>query len=207
MAVENVQPAFSSRFHDALRRFDAENARDPNCEWVEGVPEPRELAYSRWLFNWVRKLDPAASEELLLAARSQHLCRWLIPRGSYPMTRPGYLRWREDLKKLHARKAAEILREVGYPEDTILRVQELNLKRNFPSDPVSRVLEDALCLLFLERQFGELAKKTSEEKLINALQKAWAKMTPTAQSLAQSLPLPTAQRELLAKALSQRRTP
>ena len=107
------------RFQEAIRRFDEENSRDPNSELVDGAPVPRELLYARRLYEWVRKLAPNASEELLLAARSQHLCRWMIPRSSYPMDRVGYLKWRNELKKFHAAKAAEILRQIGYPEAVI----------------------------------------------------------------------------------------
>src|SRR5439155_8492595 len=124
---------------------------DPNRETVDGAEHPRELIYAQWLTDWMLKLCPQASEELRLAARCQHLCRWQVPRDSYPMTRAGYLRWRGDLKKFHAQKAGEILRETGYPEEVITRVQALNLKKNFPQDPESLVLEDALCLVFLER--------------------------------------------------------
>src|SRR5437588_6394339 len=79
------------RFEAAIRRFDEENARDPNRVTVGGSPQARELIYAQWLTDWVLRLCPAASEELRLAARSQHLCRWLVPRESYPMTRVGYL--------------------------------------------------------------------------------------------------------------------
>lgn len=191
-----------ARFDAALRRFDEENARDPNLEVVDGVTHPRELLYARRLTDWTLKLRPDASEELRLAARCQHLCRWLIPRSSYEMTRPGYLRWRADLKQMHARKAGEILREVGYPEEVIQRVQALNLKKNFPGDPDSRVLEDALCLVFLEFQLAELAAKTSDEKLINALQKSWQKMTPQAHAEALQLHFELREKQLLERALS-----
>ncbi len=117
------------------------------------------------------------------------------------MTRAGYLKWREALKQFHARKAGEILREVGYPEDVIARVQSLNLKRNFPHDAEGRVLEDALCLVFLEHQFHDLASKTAEDKMINALQKAWKKMTPAAQALALQLPYSQREKQLLDQAL------
>ena len=96
-----------------MRRFDEENSRDPHFENIDGVSHPRELIYAQWLTDWVLKLCPGASEELRLAARCQHLCRWKIPRDSYPMTRPGYLKWRADLKRFHADRAGEILREVG----------------------------------------------------------------------------------------------
>ena len=158
--TETFQPRDPRRFEAALRRFDEENSRDPHVDQVAGVAHPRELLYAQWLTEWVLKLCPEASEELRLAARCQHLCRWMVPRDSYPMTRAGYLKWREVLKHFHAEKAGEILREVGYPEEVIARVQSLNLKKNFPQDAEGRVLEDALCLVFLEHQFGDLASKT-----------------------------------------------
>src|SRR5256885_16418000 len=113
------------RFEAAIRRFDQENSRDPNLEIIEGVARPRELIYAERLTHWVLKLCPDASEELCLAARCQHICRWMIARSSYPMTRPGYLKWREDLKKFHAEKAGQVLREVGYAEETVAKVQAL----------------------------------------------------------------------------------
>jgi hypothetical protein len=200
------QPLDPCRFEAALRRFDEENSRDPHVEEVAGVTHPRELLYAQWLTEWVLKLCPEASEELRLAARCQHLCRWVVPRDSYPMTRGGYLKWREELKQFHAQKAGEILHEVGYPEEFIAHVQSLNLKRNFPHDAAGRVLEDALCLVFLEHQFADLASKTSDDKMINALQKAWKKMTPAARALALNLSCGPRQQALLEKALEPRET-
>ena len=200
------QTAFQScdlkRFEAALRRFDEENSRDPNLEHVEGVAQPRELIYAQWLTEWVLRLCPGASEPLRLAARCQHICRWMVPRSSYPMTRAGYLQWREGLKKFHAQKAGEILREVGYPGEVVARVQNLNLKKDFPRDTEGRVLEDALCLVFLEHQFAELAGKTSDDKMINALQKTWKKMTPAARDIAGKLSYGAREKGLLEKALS-----
>ena len=201
ITTETFQPRDAGRFEAALRRFDEENARDPNVEHVAGVTHPRELIYAQWLTEWVLRLCPEAAEPLRLAARCQHLCRWLVPRDSYPMTRAGYLKWREGLKHFHAQKAGEILRETGYPEDLIARVQSLNLKKGFPQDPEVRVLEDALCLVFLEHQFGELANKTPDDKMVNALQKAWKKMSPAAQVLAVKLPYGPHEQALLEQAL------
>jgi hypothetical protein len=194
-------------FEKAIERFDAENARDPNLESDGGVERPREWLYARRLTDWVLKLAPAASESLRLAARCQHICRWMIPRDTYPMTRPGYLRWRNDLKQFHARKSAEILREAGYGEAMIDKVRDLNLKKNFPAEAESRVLEDALCLVFLEFQFADLARKTAADKIINAVQKTWQKMTPAAHELALALPLGTEEKRLIQQALEGERKP
>jgi hypothetical protein len=195
---ENFQPRDAKKFTAALRRFDEENSRDPNSE----NSQPRELLYAQRLTNWVLKLHPNASEELRLAARCQHICRWEIPRDSYPMTRAGYLKWRADLKKFHAQKSGEILREVGYDENAIRRVQDLNLKKNFPSDPETRTLEDALCLVFLEFQLADLAAKTADDKTINALQKSWGKMTEAARAEALKLNYGEREKTLLQRALN-----
>jgi len=199
---ETFQPRDAQRFEAALRRFDEENGRDPNHETSGGISRPRELLYAQRLTGWVLRLCPDASEALRLAARCQHICRWEIPRGSYPLTRAGYLKWRADLKKFHAQKAGEILQEAGYEESVIHRVQELNLKKNFPDDPEGRVLEDALCLVFLEFQLADLAAKTAEEKTINALQKSWQKMTEAGRAEALKLDYGPREKPLLQRALN-----
>ena len=199
---ETFQPRDANKFEAALRRFDEENSRDPNHEMAGGVSHPRELLYAQRLTGWVLRLCPNASEQLRLASRCQHLCRWEIPRNSYSMTRPGYLKWRADLKKFHAQKAGEILNHVGYDETAIRRVQDLNLKKHFPDDAETRVLEDALCLVFLQFQFADLAAKTDEDKTINALQKSWAKMTEAARAEALKMEFGPREKTLLQRALN-----
>jgi hypothetical protein len=187
----------NEKFAGAIRRFDEANAGDPNSE----NGRPRELLYAERLTDWVLKLAPQAGEALRLAARCQHICRWQSPREQYPMTRPGYLKWRADLKQFHAEKSGAMLREAGYDDDTIRRVQDLNLKKNFPADAECRVLEDALCLVFLEFQFAALAAKSEDEKMINALRKSWAKMTEAARAEALKLPFGEREQRLVEQAL------
>jgi len=187
----------NEQFAAAIARFDEENSCDPNQE----TGRPRELLYAERLTDWVLKLKPEVSEALRLAARCQHICRWQSPRENYPMTRAGYLKWRADLKKFHADKSGAILREVGYDDETVRRVQDLNLKKNFPADAECRVLEDALCLVFLEFQFAALAAKSDDEKMINALRKSWEKMTAAARAEALKLNCGERERRLIATAL------
>lgn len=189
------------RFERAIARFDEENSQDPNKEIVDGKPQPRELAYAKRLTRWVQKLTPNASEALWLATRCQHICRWSIPRDKYPMDKPGYLKWRAELKNFHAAKSGAILREVGYDEETVRKVQDLNLKKNFPQDPECRALEDALCLVFLEYQFDNLAERFDEAKMINAVQKTWIKMSPTGRAEALKIPMSDRALQLVSKAL------
>ena len=192
----------NEKFAAALRRFDEENSRDPNHETHDGLSQPRELLYALRLTNWVLRLAPEASAALRLAARCQHICRWESPRENYPMTRAGYLKWRADLKKFHAEKSGAILREVGYDDDIIHQVQDLNLKKNLPADSEARTLEDALCLVFLEFQFARLAAKSDDGKMINALQKSWGKMTEAARNEALKLNYGEREKALLQQALN-----
>ena len=193
---------YGPRFEEALRRFDDENSRDPNVVTADGVAQPYELLYAKWVAGWVLRLCPEPSETLLLAARCQHICRWMIPRKSYPMTRAGYLKWRTDLKQFHAQKSAGILRDVGYTEDVVARVGELNLKKNLANDPECQVLEDALCLVTLQHQLTDLIDKTEPDKMVGILQKTWRKMSPAARDEALALPYSERETALLQRALA-----
>ena len=95
----------SDRFQQVIRSIDEANGEDPNSEIVDGVAQPKELVYGRRMQKWVEQLDPHAPEALRIAARSQHLRRWEIPRSNYPMDRKGYLRWRTTLYAYHADRA------------------------------------------------------------------------------------------------------
>lgn len=189
------------RFRQAISLIDEANALDPNQDLESGRAIPRELLYSQRLTDWVLKLEPHASEPLRLAARSQHICRWKIPRSQFPAGKTGYHQWKNQLKRYHADLTSEILRRVGYDDPIIDRVRALNLKQGFPNDSETRVLEDALCLVFLQYQFSELSSKSDPEKIINALRKSWAKMTDRARQAALLLPFGDREKALLEQAL------
>ena len=193
----------SPRFQEAVRRFDEANAQDPNREQVDGVWVAREWIYAKRLNEWVVALRPEASEALRLASRCQHLCRWEMPRAAYPQDRAGYLRWRRDLQQFHARRAGEILAEVGYDAATIDRVRGFNLKMDLGRDPEMQILEDALCLVFLQYQLGELMVKTDEDKVVNALRKSWKKMSEAGRAAARRIPFGVREQGLLQRALTE----
>jgi hypothetical protein len=195
--------ADSSRFNEAIARFDAANAQDPNKETVDGVEHPKELLYARRMSAWLERLAPDASEALRLAARCQHIRRWTIPRSHYPMDRAGYKQWRTELAKFHARTAGEILEEVGYDQETIRRVQGLLRKERLKLDPETQLLEDVICLVFLENYFADFARQHDEEKLIGVLRKTWRKMSPRGHEAALTLELPTNARGLVERALAE----
>ena len=176
-----------SRFDDAIRGFDDANAEDPVLEWVEGEDLPKELVYGRRMSGWLERFAPDAPESVKLAARAQHIRRWEVPRDTYPEGRAGYLKWRTDLHKRHADIAATILQDVGYDDETIGRVRTLLRKRGLKTDPDVQLMEDVICLVFLEHYFHDFAQKHDEEKLISIVQKTWKKMTEKAHEAALQL--------------------
>jgi hypothetical protein len=189
--------ASKSRFDLAIEAFDLANAEDPRQ--LDG--EAAELVYARRMTASLQRLYPDASEALKLAARSQHIRRWEIPRASYPMDRAGYHTWRTTLYSFHGDVAAKILADVGYPREMIARVRSLLKKEKLKADPEAQALEDVICLVFLEYYFLDFADQHDEEKVIGILRRTWKKMSEVGQKAALELKLPPKARGLVAKAL------
>jgi len=190
-----------SRLEEAYRRFDEANAEDPNTELVDGSEVPKELVYGRRMSERLDAFAPDAPESVKLAVRAQHIRRWEVPRESYPEGRAGYLKWRTDLYKRHGDTAGDIMADVGYDDSTIERVKTLLRKRGLKTDPEVQMLEDVICLVFLEHYFHDFARKHDEEKLIPIIQKTWNKMTERAHQVALELDYAREDLEVIQKAL------
>ena len=192
----------SDRLQQAFDAFDRANAADPNLESVDGQSVPKELIYGRRMSDWLERLCPDASEALRLAARSQHLERWVTPRAGYPEGRTGYLTWRRDLKRYHAERAGEILTQLGYDGEVVARVQALIRKERLKRDEEAQVLEDVVCVVFLAHYFADFAAKHADDKVIAILRKTWAKMSPLGREAALGLSLPEPMAALVSEALA-----
>jgi hypothetical protein len=99
---------------------------------------------------------------------------------------------------------AEILTTVGYDGVTVARVQDLVRKKGLGKDADADVqaLEDALCLVFIETQFRELADRLEPDKMVDVTRKTLVKMSDDAKALALSLDLPPEDRAVLELALA-----
>jgi hypothetical protein len=194
----------TDRFQRVIRSIDQANGEDPNSEVVDGVAQPKEQLYGMRMQKWVEELDPGASEALRIAARSQHIRRWKIPRSDYPMDRKGYLRWRTTLYAFHADRASEILRAQEYDAETIEHVRTLLQKRNLRTDTDVQTLEDAAALVFLVHHLDDFLKRDDigEEKAIDIIRKTWKKMTKRGHEAASALTLSDESTALLEKALT-----
>jgi hypothetical protein len=189
------------RFAEAIAAFDRANAEDPVSLPAASEPRPRELLQAERLSGWVARLRPDAPEALRLAARCQHLRRWEIPRNTYPDGRIGYLEWRKALSRFHADRSTEILRSAGYDDETIERVRAINQKRGLKIDPDVQTMEDALCLVFLEYELEDFARKHPAEKVVDILRKSWRKMSDQGRAKALELNFGPGVKEVVERAL------
>ena len=189
------------RFQKAIHLFDELNSKDPNKEEFEGILYSKELLYAQRMTERLQLFATEASEALQLAARCQHLCRWEIPRSTFPTGRKGYNQWRSTLRSFHAEKAAAILKEAGYEDEMIENVQFLVLKKQLKKNKETQILEDVICLVFLEFYFAKFSANHEEEKVIDILQKTWRKMSEEGQQAALGLPLDEGALDLVKKAL------
>jgi tRNAThr (cytosine32-N3)-methyltransferase len=68
-------------------------------------------------------------------------------------------------------------------------------KTGLKTNPGTQALEDAACLVFLEKEIGAFAAQHAEyprEKFVDIIKKTWRKMSARAQELALALDLPPA---------------
>jgi len=192
----------SGELERAIGAMDAVNARDPQTASFRGREGPRELIFAQCVYEWVRRLDPAASETLQLAARGHTLERWVVPRSEYPMDRAGYHAWRDACAEHHANVAGRILKEQHFDDESIHKVAALTLKKNLPGDPEAQTLEDADCLAFLEMKLADYVDEWEPDKAVRILKRTLRKMSPKAREIANTLELDPRARRLLEQALA-----
>lgn len=205
--MKGGRPLLPSRMQDekftkAIEAFDAYNRKDPNLEMDDGQSYPKELLYAMRMTDRLNTFAPASPDYLQLAVRCQHIGRWEIPRSQYPMDRRGYLKWRNELKQHHATIAEGILRDCGYDTNTIDVVKFLLLKKQLHVNPDTQLLEDVVCLVFLEHYLDDFASRHEEAKVISILQKTLKKMSPRAVREAPEVVRTDHIRKLLGKAVA-----
>ena len=180
----------SGRYAEAIARFDAANAEDPNTESTGGVAAPKELVYARRMTAMLERYAPDAPEAVRLAVRCQHIRRWEIPRASYPRTPEGYQAWRARLLDHHAGLAAGTLRDAGYDESMIARIASIVRKERLKTNPEAQLLEDVAALVFLEHYVAGFVAghpEYAEAKLRDILQKTFRKMSPRGRGAVETL--------------------
>ena len=189
----------STKYAAVIALIDQANAADPTSIEYQGESYPKEVLYAERHLAWALRLQPNAAECLRIAAKTQHICRWESPRSDYPMNRVGYLKWREDLKHFHAKRAGILMAAAGYDAESIVRVQSLNLKKGIKTDADCQTLEDALCLSFLELGFDDLIAKYAEAKVLSILQKTAVKMSEAGRALISTIEFSESGQQIVAQ--------
>lgn len=162
-----------SRLQDMLAAIDAANGQDPDRR--EGGPAA--LLYGQRMSAELARLFPQASEILQIAARGQHIERWVLARSDFPEGREGYLAWRTALARHHAARVGGLMEQMGYEPELIDRARKLLTKEGIKRDPEVQALEDVICFVFLRWYFAPFASTQDPDKLGRIVAKTARKMS------------------------------
>ena len=157
----------------AFALIDAANRADPQIE--DGLPAA--LLYGQRMSAETDRLFPQANDILRIAARGQHVERWLLSRVDYAQGREGYLEWRREQARRHAVRVAGIMAEAGYDRAAQDRVGVLLRKEGIKRDPEVQALEDVICFVFLRWYFQPFAGKHAPDALLKIVEKTARKMS------------------------------
>lgn len=164
----------TNRLARALSLIDAANAADPTLEG--GIPAAG--LYGERMTAELARLFPAASEVLQIAARGQHVERWLLPRGDYPAGKAGYLDWRREQARRHGLRVAGMMDSVGYGPEDCNRVGVLLRKEGLKRDAEVQALEDVICFTFLRWYFQPFSLARDPAEVADIVTKTARKMSP-----------------------------
>ena len=112
------------------------------------------------------------------------------------------MQWRNVLRTHHANLAEQILKSCRYDDDTIEKVKSLLLKKGLHSNPDTQVLEDVICLVFIEHYLEDFTEKHEPEKVVDVLRKTLKKMSPRAIEAAGDIPVSDRIKILLRQAIN-----
>ncbi|MGL4312229.1 MAG: DUF4202 domain-containing protein [Paracoccaceae bacterium] len=161
------------RLRTALAAIDAANAADPTLE----SGRPAALLYGERMTAELAGFAPDASDVLQIAARGQHVERWLLPRTDYPEGREGYLDWRREQGRRHAIRIAGIMADAGYKQADQDRAGVMLRKEGIKRDAEVQALEDVICLTFLRWYFADFATGKAAEDVDHIVAKTARKMS------------------------------
>lgn len=162
----------------ALAAIDAANASDPAQE----AGRPAALLYGERMSTELGRLFPDAGEVLQIAARGQHVERWLLPRKDFPAGKAGYLAWRREQGRRHGERVASIMAGAGYSPDDQARAGVLLRKEGLKRDPEVQALEDVICFVFVRHYFADFAASHPDDDMVDIVAKTARKMSADARA-------------------------
>lgn len=174
----------NAKLNAVLQAIDSANQADPTTVYDDtGTAQPEAYLYGlRMTSELDRIIGNEASDVLRIAARGQHIERWLLKRSDYPEGRMGYLNWRRDQGRAHGERLAGLMKHAGYTPDPCDRVGVLLRKEGIKRDLEVQQLEDVICFTFLKWYFEPFAAKHPDEKVLNIVGKTARKMSASARA-------------------------
>ena len=163
----------TDRLSRTLSLIDDANADDPTREDGHSAA----LIYGRRMSDELASLFPAASEVLRIAARGQHVERWLLSRKDYPEGKAGYLDWRREQARRHGLRVAGMMEATGYSLEDRDRVGVLLRKEGLKRDAEVQALEDVICFTFLRWYFADFAAARDPAEVLDIVTKTARKMS------------------------------
>lgn len=167
-----------TRLEQTFAAIDAANAHDPDTS--EGTPAAQ--LYGQRMSAELDRLFPDAPDVLRIAARGQHIERWILKRKDYAEGREGYLAWRTELARHHAARVGEIMAAAGYPDTDIEMAGKMIRKEGIKRDPQVQMLEDVICFVFLKWYFAPFAPTQDPAKLDRIVARTARKMSGPARA-------------------------
>ncbi|WP_151720580.1 DUF4202 domain-containing protein [Gemmobacter serpentinus] len=162
----------------ALSAIDAANAADPTQE----AGRPAALLYGERMSAELDRLFPQAGDVLRIAARGQHVERWLLPRKDYPEGKAGYFAWRREQGRRHGERVAGMMAEAGYDAQAQARVGTLLRKEGLKRDADVQALEDVICFVFVRHYFADFAASHPDDDMVDIVAKTARKMSGAARA-------------------------
>ena len=115
------------------------DAADPRRE--SGKPEA--FLYGQRMSAECDRIFADAPDVLKIAARGQHIERWVLRRADYPEGRAGYLAWRRELADHHAARVGRIMTDAGCSASSTCRMHWLPRSGRDPGDQVKHQQQQA----------------------------------------------------------------
>lgn len=104
-------------------------------------------------------------------------------------------------QKFHAGLSGQLMTQAGYSKEEVESVQRIILKEHLKTDPEVQVMENALCLVFLQFQYEDFLNTHDDKKVIRIIQKSWTKMSQPGREAALALMFSEKGKALIEEAL------
>jgi len=176
-------------FNKATALINAANSEDPNQETYNGKVWPKELLYSYHMSEMLNRFAPETDNVMQLGISAQHIQRWKSPRNAFPMDKKGYYQWRTQLYQFHADTVCALMKQVGYSDAELDRVNKAVAKKSLRTNADTQLVEDIAALVFIEhymQAFVDKHPEYDEKKWIEIILRTWKKMSDKGQKYALS---------------------